>query len=67
MARWTWIVVASASAALALPAAECQDRDAKVRADKQKVAGDGFWIYDDLELGLARARESEKPDRRAHV
>ena len=61
MARWTWIVVGAASAALALSAAERQDRDAKVRADKEKVAGDGFWIYDDLELGLARAQESEKP------
>ncbi len=37
------------------------DRETKVRGDKQKVEGDGFWIYNDLPRGVALAKESNKP------
>lgn len=37
------------------------DRDTKVRNDKAEVTEAGFWIYDDLEKGLALAKQSRKP------
>jgi serine protease Do len=38
-----------------------QDREAKVRNDRQKVEGGGFWIYNDLPRGLDLARASGRP------
>ncbi|MCH7686915.1 MAG: PDZ domain-containing protein [Planctomycetes bacterium] len=38
-----------------------QTREQKVRADREKVVAEGFWIYNDLEKGLAKARETGKP------
>jgi hypothetical protein len=37
------------------------DRDTKVRNDKQEVVEQGFWIYDDLEKGIALAKRTKKP------
>ncbi len=37
------------------------DRETKVRGDKQRVEGDGYWIYNDLPNGIERAKESKKP------
>ena len=37
------------------------DRETKVRGDKQRVEGDGYWIYNNLPLGVERAKESKKP------
>lgn len=37
------------------------DRDKKVRQDRKERARDGYWIYDDLEAGFTRARETGKP------
>ncbi len=36
-------------------------REQKVRADKQKVEADGFWIYNDLDKAYRLARETGKP------
>jgi hypothetical protein len=41
--------------------AQPQSRDQKVRADKQKVEADGFWVYNDLPKAFAEARSSGKP------
>lgn len=38
-----------------------QDREAKVRGDQAKMLKDGFWIYNDLAKGLAKAKELDKP------
>ena len=35
-----------------------QTREQKVRADRDKVVAEGFWIYNDLEKGLVKARET---------
>lgn len=40
---------------------EAQERELKVRGDKKKIEGDGYWIYNDLPAGIARAKESKKP------
>jgi hypothetical protein len=45
---------------LALPLA-AQNREQKVRDDKKKVEAEGFWIYNDLDKGLAEAKKSGKP------
>lgn len=46
-----------------LPLAVCdaQERELKVRGDKKRVEGDGYWIYNDLPGGIERAKESKKP------
>lgn len=36
-------------------------RDQKVKNDKKKVEAEGFWIYHDLQKGLAEARKTGKP------
>ena len=48
---------------LLFPLAVCdaQERELKVRGDKKRVEGDGYWIYNDLPLGVERAKESKKP------
>ena len=38
-----------------------QTREEKVRNDRKKVEGEGFWIYNDLAKGLREAKESGKP------
>ena len=42
-------------------AAFAADRETKVRGDKQRVEGDGYWIYNDLPGGIERAKTSKKP------
>jgi len=49
---------------LLLPAAwihAAEDRDAKVRGDRQDVLSTGKWIYNDLAAGMAEARRTGKP------
>lgn len=41
--------------------ADAQTREEKVRADREKVVADGFWIYNDLPAGIAEARKTGKP------
>ena len=38
-----------------------QSRDEKVRGDREKVTGAGFWIYNDLPAAFAQAKSEEKP------
>jgi serine protease Do len=38
-----------------------QSREEKVRSDRQRVEAGGFWIYNDLKAGFARAAETGKP------
>ncbi len=38
-----------------------QSRDEKVREDRRKVEGEGFWIYNDWPLALETARRNGKP------
>lgn len=38
-----------------------QSREEKVRKDREKVEAEGFWIYNDLPTGFARAKETGKP------
>lgn len=42
----------------ALPAAE---RDDQVRGDIESLKDDTFWTYNDLDAGIAKARDSGKP------
>lgn len=44
-----------------LPAQQKKTRDQKVREDREKVTQQGFWIYNDLDAGFRRAKESGKP------
>lgn len=41
--------------------AAAQERERKVRNDRQQVETDGFWIYNDLPAGFAEAKKSGKP------
>jgi hypothetical protein len=41
--------------------AVAQNREQKVRNDRRKVEGEGFWIYNDLTRGMAEAKKSGKP------
>jgi serine protease Do len=45
----------------ALIAFAAEDRDGKVRRDLQEVQSLGGWIYNDLDQGLALARQSGQP------
>lgn len=38
-----------------------QTRDQKVRADKEKVVSEGFWIYNDLDAATEKAKRTGKP------
>lgn len=38
-----------------------QERELKVRGDKKRVEGDGYWIYNDLPGGIEQAKDSKKP------
>jgi len=41
--------------------AQQKTRDQKVREDRERVTGQGFWIYNDLNAAFAQARTSGKP------
>ena len=41
--------------------AQPNPREQKVRADKQKVEAEGFWIYNDLPRGFAEAKRTGRP------
>lgn len=38
-----------------------QDRDTKVRTDRSRVEGSGFWIYNDLPAGVELAKKTGNP------
>jgi hypothetical protein len=41
--------------------AVAQDRETKVRNDKKNVEADDSWVYNDLNRGIAEAKQSGKP------
>ena len=43
------------------PLSAGQDRAETVRKDKGELADDEFWIYNDLDAGIAEAKRSGKP------
>lgn len=45
----------------ALQAQPKKDRNTLVREDRTRVLGDGFWIYNDVDKGLAEAQSTGKP------
>jgi hypothetical protein len=54
-------LVLSLTVISSLFAAPPVDRDTKVRNDRAEVTESGFWIYDDLDKGLALAKQTGKP------
>ena len=44
-----------------LAVAAPQDRETKVRDDKKNVEADESWVYNDLDRGIAEAKQSGKP------
>lgn len=38
-----------------------QDRETKVRSDRERIEGEGYWIYNDLQAGFDEAAKSNKP------
>jgi serine protease Do len=38
-----------------------QEREKKVRSDRQSVEGAGFWVYNDLPRGIVEAKKTGKP------
>jgi hypothetical protein len=47
--------------AMCVAAAPAQDRKQKVKDDKERLADDAVWIYNDFERGVAEAKKSGKP------
>ena len=43
------------------PAVAQNQRERAVRDDKQNLASDQSWIYDDLDTAFAAAKEADKP------
>ena len=61
MLRWAAFVftcVSMLGLELQLPA---QTREEKVRADRQKVEAEGFWIYNNLGAAFEKAKQTNKP------
>jgi serine protease Do len=57
-----WLVLTLALAVPAFAAAQAvKDREGAVRQDRDALANDARWIYNDFERGFAEARRSGKP------
>ena len=61
MKRRTFSIATIFLLALTQAAAYAQTRDEKVRTDRDKLADDNRWIYNDLPAGFAEARQTDKP------
>lgn len=66
MRRTLWTIGTFGAAAIAAAllfglGAGAQDRDRKVRSDRETVVAEGGWIYDDLPRGVAEAKTTGKP------
>lgn len=63
MRRIALAIIAFTAIASSLPyaAAQQKTRDQKVREDRDRVTEAGFWIYNDLDSGFERARQTGKP------
>ncbi len=55
------LVVWTATLLFATAPLGAQDRDTKVRNDLKRIGADKTWVYDDLETGLAIAKNENKP------
>jgi len=40
---------------------DAQERELKVRGDRKRVEGEGYWVYNDLPSGVKREKEPKKP------
>jgi hypothetical protein len=65
MIKKLWSVLTCAVIGVGLFSGQAQEagqsREQKVRADRQKVEADGYWIYNDLPRGFAEAKRTGKP------
>src|SRR5438093_13590389 len=61
MSRCSLLSLTVLLAAAGLAAAQPQAREQEVRAERQKVEAEGFWIYNDLPRGFAQAKKTGKP------
>jgi hypothetical protein len=59
--RCTFFLALAVLAAGAILADAQNPRETKVRADRDKVEADGFWIYNDLPKGLVEAKKTGQP------
>ena len=55
------LLIVGLSVLLPLAVCDAQERELKVRGDKKRIEGDGYWIYNDLPRGIAQAKETKKP------
>jgi hypothetical protein len=55
------LLAAAVAASLTVNAAAQNKRESKVRADRYNVTQQGFWIYNDLDKGIDRAKRTGKP------
>ncbi|MFN5468200.1 MAG: Trx7/PDZ domain-containing (seleno)protein [Pirellulaceae bacterium] len=57
-----WLLLTAVWVALLQPVqAQSNRREAKVRADRARVEAEGFWIYNQLELGWEQAKKQQRP------
>ncbi len=56
--HWLFAITLLASA---IAHAAPNEREQKVRGDKQKMDADDFWIYNDLERGQLTGKREGKP------
>ena len=61
MFRLFALILAFSLCVSTLSAQQKKTRDQKVREDREKVTQQGFWIYNDLEMGFRQAKSSGKP------
>ncbi len=61
MNRAALLTLTALAALVGSALAQPPTREQKVRADRQKVEADGFWIYNDLPRGFAEAKDTGKP------
>ena len=61
MPRTTSLALALALTITGNSPAQPQSREQKVRADRQKVEAEGFWIYNNLPQAFAKAKVTGKP------
>jgi hypothetical protein len=59
--NWSVGAISLSLMLIVVPLAPAQDRDAKVRQDRQTFSGSTDWIYNDLTGGLEAARTSARP------
>ena len=55
------LLAAAIAGSLAVTASAQNKRENKVRADRYKVTQKGYWIYNDLQQGIDRAKRTGKP------